>query len=103
MDTEFQPIKSDTNQIDVYNEFKTRDLFSAPVVNETNLLVGRITVDDIIEIAADEVEQDFIGFAQIEEDVFASQKNLFKMTCLAVSKSISNYCICINKFVCRCF
>ena len=77
MDTEFQPIKSDTNQIDVYNQFKTRDLFSAPVVDEDNLLVGRITVDDIIEIAADEVEQDFIGFAQIEEDVFASPKKIY--------------------------
>jgi Mg/Co/Ni transporter MgtE (contains CBS domain) len=77
MDTEFQPIKSDTNQIDVYNEFKTRDLFSAPVVNETNLLVGRITVDDIIEIAADEVEQDFIGFAQIERRCFCITEKIY--------------------------
>ena len=88
MDTEFQPIKSDTNQIDVYNEFKTRDLFSAPVVNETNLLVGRITVDDIIEIAADEVEQDFIGFAQIEEDVFASPKKSIQNRLVWLSVSL---------------
>ena len=38
------------------------------------MLVGRITVDDIIEIAADEVEQDFRGLAQIEEDIFASPR-----------------------------
>ena len=74
MDTEFKPLKIESDQIDVYNQFKTRDLFSAPVVDDKNHLLGRITVDDIIEVAVDEVEQDFIGFAQIEEDIFASPK-----------------------------
>ena len=109
MDTEFQPIKSDTNQIDVYNQFKTRDLFSAPVVDEDNLLVGRITVDDIIEIAADEVEQDFIGFAQIEEDVFASPKKSIQnrlvwlsinlLTAIIASASISLFADVFEKVV----
>ena len=53
---------------------KQPSLLTAPVVNEENMLVGRITVDDIIEIAADEVEQDFRGLAQIEEDTFASPR-----------------------------
>ena len=74
MDTEFQPILSSLNQIDVYNLFKNKDLFSAPVIDEQNKLVGRITVDDIIDIAVDEVEQDFIGLTQIEDDIFASPK-----------------------------
>ena len=74
MDTEFQPLNIKIDQIDVYNEFKTKDLFSAPVVDDKNHLLGRITVDDIIEVAVDEVEQDFIGFTQIEEDIFASPK-----------------------------
>ena len=74
MDTEFQPILSSLNQIDVYNLFKNKDLFSAPVIDEQNKLLGRITVDDIIDIAVDEVEQDFIGLTQIEDDIFASPK-----------------------------
>lgn len=74
MDTEFQPIASSLNQIDVYNMFKNKDLFSAPVVDEKNKLLGRITVDDIIDIAVDEVEQDFIGLTQIEDDIFASPR-----------------------------
>ena len=74
MDTEFQPIASSLNQIDVYNMFKNKDLFSAPVVDEKNKLLGRITVDVIIDIAVDEVEQDFIGLAQIEDDIFASPR-----------------------------
>ena len=44
MDTEFQPLNIKIDQIDVYNEFKTKDLFSAPVVDDKNHLLGRITV-----------------------------------------------------------
>lgn len=85
MDTEFSPISIESNQIDIYNQFKTKDLFSAPVVDEHNHLLGRITVDDIIEVAADEVEQDFIGFAQIEEDIFASPKKSIRNRLLWLS------------------
>jgi Mg/Co/Ni transporter MgtE (contains CBS domain) len=72
MDTEFQPINSASVLFVVYHVFEPRDLFSAPVVDEDTLLVGRITVADLIEIAADVVVQDFLGFAQIEEYVFSS-------------------------------
>ena len=34
MDTEFQPLNIKIDQIDVYNEFKTKDLFSAPGVDD---------------------------------------------------------------------
>ena len=109
MDTEFQPLKIESNQIDIYNEFKTKDLFSAPVVDEKNHLLGRITVDDIIEVAADEVEQDFIGFAQIEEDIFASPKKSIKnrvlwlsinlLTAIVAAASISVFEDVIEKVV----
>ncbi len=109
MDTEFRPLKIESNQIDIYNEFKTKDLFSAPVVDEKNHLLGRITVDDIIEVAADEVEQDFIGFAQIEEDIFASPKKSIKnrvlwlsinlLTAIVAAASISVFEDVIEKVV----
>ena len=99
MDTEFQPIQSTTNQIEVFNLFKTNDLLTAPVVNKKNMLVGRITVDDIIEIAADEVEQDFRGLAQIEEDIFSTPRKSIEnrllwlsinlITAIAAAASIS--------------
>ena len=78
MDTEFQPINSSLNEVDVYDLFKAKDLFSAPVVNDKNQLLGRITVDDIIEIGADEVQEDFRALAQIEEDIFSSPKKSIK-------------------------
>ena len=85
MDTEFSPLSIESDQIDIYNQFKTKDLFSAPVVDENNHLFGRITVDDIIQVAADEAEQDFIGFAQIEEDIFASPKKSIRNRLLWLS------------------
>ena len=72
MDTEFEPIRLETDQIEVFRLFQTNNLFSAPVVDKNNMLVGRITVDDIIKIGAEEAEQDFLGLAQIEEDLFSS-------------------------------
>ena len=78
MDTEFEPISSELNQVDVYDLFKAKDLFSAPVVNDKNQLLGRITVDDIIEIGADEVQEDFRALAQMAEDVFSSPKTSIK-------------------------
>ena len=78
MDTEFEPISSELNEVDVYDLFKAKDLFSAPVVNNKNQLLGRITVDDIIEIGADEVQEDFRALAQIEEDIFSSPKKSIK-------------------------
>tara|TARA_Y100001935_G_C17272914_1_gene492982 strand:- start:74 stop:1417 length:1344 start_codon:yes stop_codon:yes gene_type:complete len=78
MDTEFQPISSELNEVEVYDLFKAKDLFSAPVVNKKNQLLGRITVDDIIEIGADEVQEDFRALAQIEEDIFSSPKKSIK-------------------------
>ncbi len=78
MDTEFEPIRLETDQIEVFRLFQKNNLFSAPVVDKNNMLVGRITVDDIIEIGAEEAEQDFLGLAQIEEDLFSSTSKSIK-------------------------
>ena len=109
MDTEFQPISSELNEVDVYDLFKAKDLFSAPVVNDKNQLVGRITVDDIIEIGADEVQEDFRALAQIEEDIFSSPKKSIKnrifwlsinlLTAIIAAGSISLFTDVLEKVV----
>lgn len=109
MDTEFEPISSELNQVDVYDLFKAKDLFSAPVVNEKNQLLGRITVDDIIEIGADAVQEDFRALAQIEEDVFSSPKKSIKnrifwlsinlLTAIIAAASISLFADVFEKVV----
>jgi len=45
MSTEVQPIPAHTPSLEVVWEFENRDLLSAPVVDDANRLVGRITID----------------------------------------------------------
>ncbi len=53
--------------------FEQRDLISAPVVDEQGLLLGRITVDDVMDVIRDEGEHSLMGMAGLheEEDTFA--------------------------------
>ena len=50
-----------------------RDLVSAPVVDEKNLLLGRITIDDVVDEIREESESTILHMAGLtdEEDVFA--------------------------------
>lgn len=73
MSTDLQPIPANTPSDDVVWEFEHRDLLSAPVVDERNRLVGRITVDDIVDIIREEAEHSLMGAAGLDEedDMFA--------------------------------
>jgi magnesium transporter len=73
MSNEVQPIPADTPSLDVVWEFEHRDLLSAPVVDDKNRLVGRITIDDIVDVIRDEAEHSLMGAAGLdeEEDMFA--------------------------------
>ena len=55
------------------------DLEAIPVVDEMNRLVGRITVDDILDFVREEAEKDYQMAAGISEDVEADD-NIFKQT-----------------------
>ena len=73
MSTEIQPIPAHTPSEEVVWEFENRDLLSAPVVDQDNRLVGRITVDDIVDVIRDEAEHSLMGAAGLDEedDMFA--------------------------------
>jgi magnesium transporter len=47
--------------------FRQRDLISAPVVDESNRLVGVITVDDIVDVIHEEHEEDIMRLAGVGE------------------------------------
>lgn len=51
-------IPSGLDQEEVAQRFKRYDLISAPVVDESGRLIGRITVDDIVDVIQDEAEED---------------------------------------------
>ncbi|SFD26025.1 magnesium transporter [Thiohalospira halophila DSM 15071] len=66
-------IPGETPAHDVAKRFEHRDLISAPVVDTDGTLLGRITIDDVVDVIRDEGEHSFLSMAgvQDEEDMFA--------------------------------
>ncbi len=58
---------------DVARRFEAADLVSAPVVNGKGILVGRITVDDVVDVIRAEAEHNMMSMAGLpeDEDLFA--------------------------------
>lgn len=55
------------------------DLEAIPVVNDNQVLVGRITIDDIIDVIREEADKDYQLAAGISQDVEADD-SIFKLT-----------------------
>jgi magnesium transporter len=66
-------IPADMSARDVAILFERRDLITAPVVNEEGLLLGRITIDDVVDVIRDEADHSLMSMAGLneEEDMFA--------------------------------
>jgi magnesium transporter len=66
-------IDSLQSAIQVAQIFEDHDLISAPVVDENNFLLGRITVDDVIDVLKHNSEQRLLASAGLNEelDMFA--------------------------------
>ncbi len=66
-------IKVDTPAAEVAQLFEIHDLMTAPVVDNDGKLLGRITVDDVVDIIRDEAEHNLLSHAGLneEDDVFA--------------------------------
>jgi magnesium transporter len=68
MDTEVAPIRADTEAGEVARHFADHDLISAPVVDASNVLLGRITVDDVVDVIREEAEETVRGMAGLPAD-----------------------------------
>ncbi len=73
MDREVDSIQVTMKSRDVATLFQTHDLVSAPVVDEAGLLLGRIVIDDIVDVIREDSEQALMNMAGLdeEEDLFA--------------------------------
>ena len=73
MSTDVMPIPAHTPSQQVVWEFENRDLLSAPVVDEQYRVVGRITIDDVVDVIRDEAEHSLMSAAGLgeEDDMFA--------------------------------
>ncbi|WP_416686239.1 magnesium transporter [Candidatus Pseudothioglobus sp. Uisw_041] len=68
-----KPINADTDESEVAILFEQRNLISAPVIDENNQLVGRITIDDVVDVIRDQAEHSVMSMVGLDEDedVFA--------------------------------
>jgi magnesium transporter len=73
MDKEVEGIPASMHAEEVANLFERRDLVTAPVIDEDNKLLGRITIDDVVDVIRDKADHSFMGMAGLneEEDLFA--------------------------------
>ena len=68
MDTGVKGIDADTPKGEVAKLFEDRDLVSAPVVDKEGVLLGRITIDDVVDVIRDEGEHSLMTMAGLDED-----------------------------------
>jgi len=73
MVTDFNAIPVDMPEKEVAQLFERMDLVSAPVINEEGKLLGRITIDDVVDVIRDDAEHSLMGMAGLDEedDTFA--------------------------------
>jgi len=72
MVSDAKPIPADLHEEKVAKIFEERDLVSAGVVDENNRLIGRITIDDVVDVIREQADHNILGMAGLdeEEDVF---------------------------------
>jgi len=72
METEIKPLEANLNDKDVSRLFEKNDWISAPVIDEKTRLIGRITIDDVVDVIMEDADQNFLGMAGVAEDTFAA-------------------------------
>lgn len=73
MEKNVSAIPSDMEDNKVAMVFEDLDLISAPVVDGNNMLLGRITVDDVVDVIREEADHSVLSMAGLndEEDLFS--------------------------------
>ncbi len=68
MDTDTIVIPADMPDSDVANLFEKFDLISAPVVDDEGTLLGRITIDDVVDVIREDADHSLMSMAGLDED-----------------------------------
>jgi len=77
--TEIISVKATEDDEAVANIMNKYDLVVLPVVDDMNRLIGRITIDDVMDVVKEEAEKDYQMASGISEDVEASD-NVWALT-----------------------
>ncbi|MDQ3286856.1 MAG: magnesium transporter [Pseudomonadota bacterium] len=80
VDDEQSALGVDESANDVARQFTDRDWISAPVVDDNNILLGRITIDDIVDIIREQAEHQALSAAGLDEDedMFSPVRRAFR-------------------------
>jgi magnesium transporter len=68
MITSRKPIPVDMRDDEVARQFERNDWVSAPVVDESGYLVGRITIDDVVDVIREGADHSLMSLAGLDED-----------------------------------
>jgi magnesium transporter len=73
IDADIEAVQAEMSEQDVAQLFERHDWFSAPVVDQDGHLVGRITIDDVIDIIREDAEHSMMSMAGLDDeaDTFA--------------------------------
>ena len=68
MDSEVEALPFDTSDTEVARAFSELDLVSAPVVDEAGRLIGRITIDDVVDVIIEDADEALLAPAGLDTD-----------------------------------
>ena len=71
MNTNVNPIFVNQDDKEVATIFDRNDIISSAVIDESGKLIGRITIDDVLDVIKEDADQNFLGMAGVAEDTFA--------------------------------
>ncbi len=79
MDRDVLSVPVTMDQEQVANFAKKYDLVSVPVVDADNRLLGRITIDDIVDVMVEEATEDIQKMAGLSDDEDVRQTSVFRI------------------------
>lgn len=68
MQTDVEAIPAEMPDEEVTRLFEQLDLISAPVVNDEGRLLGRITIDDVVDVIREDADHSLMSMAGLDED-----------------------------------
>lgn len=73
IDAEVEAVQADLPETEVAQLFERYDWLSAPVIDDKGRLLGRITIDDVVDIIREEAEHSMMSMAGLDDeaDTFA--------------------------------
>ena len=80
MATDVFSVQTSMDQEEVAKIVARYDILAVPVVNETNQLVGIVTVDDVIDIFREEATEDILKMAGVSGEEFVETQSVARST-----------------------